>query len=58
MCCPCVQQMPALPALTVLPRCSLSQALVKGGRTAGVLITLPYLSIRCEQMAPSKPQQV
>ena len=50
--------MPALPALTVLPRCSLSQALVKGGRTAGVLITLPYLSIRCEQMAHSKPQQV
>lgn len=33
------------------------QALLKNGRTGGVLITLPYLSIRCEQMWPIKQTQ-
>ncbi len=32
------------------------QALLKNGKTGGVFITLPYLSLRCEQMWPTKPQ--
>ncbi|KAI7835239.1 hypothetical protein COHA_010859 [Chlorella ohadii] len=32
------------------------RALLKNGKTGGVFITLPYLSLRCEQMWPTKPQ--
>lgn len=46
--------MPTTPLRVAIP--TALQALDKSGKIGGVFISLPYLSLRCEQMAPSQPQ--